>query len=186
MLSVISNLAKTGLTMLIVTHEMRLARGVSSRIFFMDQGGIHEDGTPEQIFEHPQSERTRSFINRVRSWEYTVTANVDFYEMMAGLENFCRLQFMGKKALNDCQLSVEEMVTGYLLPALRENPDQSAVIRIDAGEEEKGFSLIVDTRNLHGHDILAGGGDDLGGILLRNLLKRMPDQEPGVAVFTRQ
>ena len=52
-LSVINNLAKTGLTMLIVTHEMRLARDVSSRIFFMDQGGICEDGPPDQIFGHP-------------------------------------------------------------------------------------------------------------------------------------
>ena len=152
----------------------------------MDQGGIHEDGTPDQIFEHPRSERTRNFINRVRSWEYAVAANVDFYEMMASLESFCRLQFMGKKASNDCQLAVEEMVTGYLLPVLTKNPDKTAVIRIDAGEEEKGFSLIVDTRDLPWDDFLTGDSDDLAGILLRTLLKRMPDQEPGVAVFVRQ
>ena len=185
-LSVITNLAKTGLTMLIVTHEMRLAKGVSSRIFFMDQGGIHEDGTPDQIFEHPQSERTRNFIYRVRSWEYAVAANIDIYGMMASLESFCRLQFMGKKASNDCQLSVEEMVTGYLLPVLRENPDRSAVVRIDAGEEEKGFSLIVDARDLPETDFLAGDHDEFASILLQNLLKRLPDQEPGVAVFARQ
>jgi polar amino acid transport system ATP-binding protein len=185
-LSVITNLAKTGLTMLIVTHEMRLAKGVSSRVFFMDQGGIHEDGTPDQIFEHPQSERTRNFICRVRSWEYTVTGDIDLYEMMAGLENFCRLQFMGKKASNDCQLAMEEMVTGYLLPVLKENPDKSVVIQIDAGEGEKGFSLSVDTRALPRDVFLAGEHDDVSGILLRNLLKRMPDKEPGIAVFTRQ
>lgn len=161
-------------------------KGVSSRVFFMDQGGIHEDGTPEQIFERPRSERTRNFINRVRSWEYAVAANVDFYEMMAGLESFCRLQFMGKRASNDCQLAVEEMVTGYLLPMLRQKPDKSAVLRIDAGEEEKGFSLIVDTRGLPGNDFLAGEHDELANVLLQNLLKRVPDQEPGVAVFTRQ
>ena len=185
-LSVITNLAKTGLTMLIVTHEMRLAKGVSSRVFFMDQGGIHEDGTPEQIFEHPQSERTKNFINRVRSWEYAVTGDVDLYEMMAGLENFCRLQFMGKKASNDCQLAMEEMVTGYLLPVLKESPDKSVVIQIDAGEGEKGVSLSVDTRALPRDVFLAGEHDNVSGILLRNLLKRMPDKEPGIAVFTRQ
>ena len=172
--------------MLIVTHEMRLAKGVSSRIFFMDQGGIHEDGTPDQIFEHPQSERTRNFIYRVRSWEYAVAANVDIYGMMASLESFCRLQFMGKKASNDRQLSVEELVTGYLLPVRRKNPDKAAVIRIDAGEEEKEFSLVVDTRDLPGADFLAGEHNELANILLQNLLKRMPDQEPGVAVFARQ
>ena len=172
--------------MLIVTHEMRLAKGVSSRIFFMDQGGIHEDGTPDQIFEHPRSERTKNFIYRVRSWDYTVTANVDLYEMMASLESFCRLQFMGRKASNNCQLAVEEIVAGDLLPVLRNNPDKSAVIRINAGEEEKGFSLIVDARDLPWNEFLIGEHDGLTNILLRNLLKRMPDQEPGVAVFACQ
>ena len=51
---VIRSLAKQGMTMLIVTHGMRFAKEVSTRIFFMDQGIIYEDGTPEQIFENPQ------------------------------------------------------------------------------------------------------------------------------------
>ena len=106
--------------------------------------------------------------------------------MMASLESFCRLQFMGKKASNDCQLAVEELVTGYLLPILRISLDKAAVIRIDAGEEEKGFSLVVDTRDLPGADFLAGEHNELANILLQNLLKCMPDQEPGVAVFARQ
>ena len=185
-LSVITNLAKTGLTMLIVTHEMRLARGVSSRIFFMDQGGIHEDGTPDQIFEHPRSERTKNFINRVRSWEYAVAANVDIYEMMASLESFCRLQFMGRKSANNCQLAVEEGVTGYLLPVLKKYPDKSVVIRIDAGEEDKGFSLIVDARNTPWNEFLTGDHDELANILLQYLLKPVPDEIPGVAIFTCQ
>ena len=185
-LSIITNLAKTDLTMLIVTHEMRLAKSVSSRILFMDQGGVYEDGTPEQIFDHPQRERTRNFIYRVRTWEYAISASIDIYEMMANLESFCRLQFMGKKASNDCQLSVEELVMGYLLPVLRKSPDKVAVIRIEAGEEEKGFSLVVDTRDLPGADFMAGEQNELANILLQNLLKRMPDQEPGVAVFARQ
>ena len=185
-LSVITNLAKTGLTMLIVTHEMRLAKGVSSRILFMDQGGVYEDGSPDQIFDHPQRERTRNFIYRVRTWEYAVAANVDFYEMMASLESFCRLQFMGKKASNDCQLAVEEMVMGYLLHVLKKYPDKSLTLHIDAGEEGKAFSLIVDARELPWNEFLTEDHDDLAEILLRNLLKRMPDQEPGVAVFARQ
>ena len=47
--TVIRNLAKKGLTMMIVTHEMRFAREVANRVFYMDDGGIYEDGTPEQI-----------------------------------------------------------------------------------------------------------------------------------------
>ncbi len=90
------------------------------------------------------------------------------------------------KASNNCQLAVEEMVTGYLLPVLRNYPDKSLVIRIDAGEEEKGFSMIVDARDLPWNEFLTGEHDELAQILLRNLLKRMPDQAPGVAVFARQ
>ena len=59
-LSVMRQLAKEGLTMLIVTHEMRFARDVSSRIFFMNEGVIYEDGTPQQIFEHPRRSATKA------------------------------------------------------------------------------------------------------------------------------
>ena len=57
-------LAKSGLTMIIVTHEMEFARDVSDRVIFMDKGVIAEEGTPEQIFEHPQQERTKEFLQR--------------------------------------------------------------------------------------------------------------------------
>ena len=63
-LTIMRELAKEGLTMIIVTHEMAFARDVSSRVVFMDQGVIVEEGTPEQIFEHPQEERTRTFLKR--------------------------------------------------------------------------------------------------------------------------
>jgi len=52
--AVIRDLAGTGKTMMIVTHEMNFARAISNRIFYMDEGGIYEEGTPEQIFDHPQ------------------------------------------------------------------------------------------------------------------------------------
>ena len=55
-------LAKEGLTMIIVTHEMGFAKEVADRVVFMDQGRIEEQGTPEQLFEHPTSERTADFL----------------------------------------------------------------------------------------------------------------------------
>lgn len=57
-------LAKSGLTMIIVTHEMDFARDVSDRVIFMDKGVIAEEGTPEQIFENPQQSRTKEFLQR--------------------------------------------------------------------------------------------------------------------------
>ncbi|TCD45585.1 amino acid ABC transporter ATP-binding protein [Streptococcus sp. X16XC17] len=57
-------LAKSGLTMIIVTHEMEFARDVSDRVIFMDKGVIAEEGSPKQIFEEPKEERTREFLKR--------------------------------------------------------------------------------------------------------------------------
>jgi len=64
-LEVIRGLAKSGMTMLIVTHEMGFARDVSTRVFYMDQGEVHESGAPAEIFNHPKSERTRNFVGQV-------------------------------------------------------------------------------------------------------------------------
>ena len=65
-LKVMKSLAESGLTMLVVTHEMAFARDVSDRVVFMDGGVILEDGTPEEIFDHPKYDRTREFLSRTR------------------------------------------------------------------------------------------------------------------------
>ena len=64
-LQVISDLAADGITMVVVTHEMGFARKVANRVLFMDGGQIAEQGTPEEIFEHPQNPRTKEFLSRV-------------------------------------------------------------------------------------------------------------------------
>ena len=63
-LKVINGLAQRNTTMVIVTHEMKFAHDVSDKVLFMDQGVIVEQGTPEQVFEHPTQERTRQFLER--------------------------------------------------------------------------------------------------------------------------
>ena len=64
-LLVIKDLVKTGLTTVIVTHEMGFAKEVSNRVFFMDGGVIAEKGTPDEVFNHPQNPRTREFLSKV-------------------------------------------------------------------------------------------------------------------------
>ena len=64
-LDVMKKLAEQGMTMVVVTHEMGFAREVGNRVLFMDNGLIVEEGTPEQIFEHPKSERLQSFLSKV-------------------------------------------------------------------------------------------------------------------------
>ena len=64
-LEVMKQLAQEGMTMVVVTHEMGFAREVANSVFFMDGGGILEEGTPEQIFDQPQEERTKAFLSKV-------------------------------------------------------------------------------------------------------------------------
>ena len=64
-LSLMQDLAKDGMTMVVVTHEMGFAREVASRVIFMDQGIVMESGTPEQIFSNPQNERTKLFLSKI-------------------------------------------------------------------------------------------------------------------------
>lgn len=64
-LAVMKDLAKQGMTMVVVTHEMGFAKEVADRVVFVDDGQILEEGTPEQIFEHPQNERLQDFLNKI-------------------------------------------------------------------------------------------------------------------------
>lgn len=64
-LEVMKNLALSGMTMMVVTHEMGFAREVAHRVLFMDDGVVVEEGTPQEIFDHPQNPRTQSFLSKV-------------------------------------------------------------------------------------------------------------------------
>ncbi|MEG2138162.1 MAG: amino acid ABC transporter ATP-binding protein, partial [Oscillospiraceae bacterium] len=115
-LSVIRTLAKAGMTMMIVTHDMKLAQSVSTRIFYMDDGGIYEDGPPEQIFNHPQRERTRYFVNRLKTYECEIkTTTFDFIEASVGIEEFGRKQQLTQRTINGLQLIFEELCVQTLL-----------------------------------------------------------------------
>ncbi len=70
---IIAKLAGEGCTMMIVTHGIEFARSISNRVFYMDQGGIYEDGPPEQVFDEPEKERTRKFIRRLACLEKKLT-----------------------------------------------------------------------------------------------------------------
>ena len=64
-LDVMKALAKEGMTMVVVTHEMGFAREVASRVVFVDDGQIQEEGTPEEVFDHPKNERLKSFLSKI-------------------------------------------------------------------------------------------------------------------------
>lgn len=88
-LNVIKDLAKQGMTMMIVTHEMEFAKEVSNRVFYLDQGIIYEEGTPEQILNNPQKERTQEFIRQQHIFRYKLTSSdYKLSEIVALLTDF--------------------------------------------------------------------------------------------------
>ena len=125
--AVIRELAKTGKTMLIVTHEMNFARAISNRIFFMDEGGIYEDGTPEQIFDHPQRENTRRFVRRLKVLELTIgSRDYDFLGMASQIQTYCTRNQITPKLTDYIQLTFEETMQ-LLVPVLKQFPIQASV-----------------------------------------------------------
>ena len=103
-------LAKDGLTMLIVTHRMRLARDIASRTFFLHQGRLLEDGTPDQIFKHPQYPETQSFVQQIHTLRFNIaTRRFDFYDMMSRIRQFC-LRYAIPEKMDPVTHIVEEML----------------------------------------------------------------------------
>ena len=121
-LAVIRSLAKQGLTMMIVTHEMKFARDVSTRVFYMDQGEVYEDGTPEEIFDNPRKERTRQFIRRLKVFEETITSrDFDFIGINSRLEEFGRRHMMPQRLINGMQVVFEELCVQTIMPLMADD-----------------------------------------------------------------
>ncbi|MCR5008747.1 MAG: amino acid ABC transporter ATP-binding protein [Oribacterium sp.] len=99
-LNVMKDLAKSGATMVVVTHEMDFARDVASKVIFMDKGVIVEEGTPEKIFTHPKEERTAQFLKRILKEDYRADQDSDFTEKDDSLLAKVFGGGSGKKAYN--------------------------------------------------------------------------------------
>jgi len=116
-LSVIRQLADEGMTMLIVTHEMKFAHDVSTRLFFMYDGYIHEDGSPEQIFGNPVHSATKAFIQRIRKEVFEINGpDFDFLGMHSTIGAFCyKYGISAKQAAADqlCDKMLDDVMAAY-------------------------------------------------------------------------
>jgi polar amino acid transport system ATP-binding protein len=137
-LAVIRKLAKDGMTMMIVTHEMKFARDVSTRVLYMDEGIIFEEGTPQQIFDEPQKDRTRAFIHNIKSFTFAIRSKTfDLYSLNAGVETFGQKQFLAEKQIFNIQLVLEELLINKLLARSGESVDMTVTV----GYSEKNYEI---------------------------------------------
>ncbi len=138
--AVIRNLAKEGHTMMVVTHDMKFSREIANRVFYMDEGIVYEEGTPDEIFDNPKKERTRAFVKRLKTYEYTIDSkDFDFYEMLGGLEAFGREQFMTAMQVRNMNLVLEELIMHNILPHT-----EDINISVSYYEEEKCIEMNLD------------------------------------------
>jgi len=165
-LAVIRKLARDGMTMAIVTHEMAFARDVSNRVFYMDEGRIYEQGSPQEIFEQPKLEKTRAFVNRIRSLTRRIdTPGYDLYSLNAEIEAFCARQIL-PQSLRDRLLPLVEESLQICRPQLDRAP---ADLTVAYSEKTGGLELIIE-RTAQAGNLLENPlvPDDLGVRLIRH------------------
>lgn len=115
-LATIRMLAKRDMTMLIVTHKMAFAREVATRVLYFNQGGIYEEGTPEQLFDQPQRPGTQAFVKRLKTFEREITSpTFDFIAVSTDIEEFGRRQLLSQRQIHHLQMVFEELCVQTLL-----------------------------------------------------------------------
>ena len=165
--AVIRELAKTGKTLMIVTHEMSFARSISTRVFFMDEGGIYEDGTPEQIFDNPQKEKTRRFIKKLKTLELNIRSrDYDFPEKTGLIDQYCMKNQISKSSGTRIHLVFEELVNNLILPHL---DDPVIEVACEYSEENENTTIQI---KYNGNRFDASEGEEN---LARSVLKGAAD-----------
>jgi polar amino acid transport system ATP-binding protein len=170
-LYVMRQLAKDGMTMAVVTHEMEFARDVSTRVFYMDEGSIYEEGTPQQIFTDPRREKTRAFVHRIRSYRHRIgSPDFDRYAMNAEIEAFCEKHLLPRDTRYGLLVAIEEVLEIWK-PTLRLDPlDLCVTYSEKTNALEAAFERSGEWPHPLESDLLP---DDLGLRMIRGLTERV-------------
>ena len=140
--AVIKDLAKRGLTLMIVTHEMRFAREIANRVFYMDEGGVYEDGTPKEIFDNPKREKTIRFIKHLKVFETVITSkDFDFIGFNTSLEEFGRKNQVAQRAIMRAQAVFEELGVQIILPEL--SGEFQLSVALEYSQDEETLSMLI-------------------------------------------
>ncbi len=165
-LAVIRNFAKLGFTMIIVTHEMNFAKEVAHRVLFMDERGIYESGTPDEIFNNPKKVKTMAFIRKLKTFNYKVSSyNFDLIGMNSQLELFCVKYNIERKKIDNVNLALEEMIT-YILQKCYDRPQAPNIdIIVEYGDIDKKIEIEIvhDGKNINPFENNSFKAADQGG-----------------------
>ena len=148
-LAVIRKLAKSKITMVIVTHEMNFAKEISNRIIYMNDGKICEEGTPEKIFNNPAKKETKKFIYKECNFTYEINSkDYDIYSLNSEILEFFEKYAIPNEMLEDISLKIQEVLN--LIFKLNNNAEltlsylkEKMQIKLEIVSEGNGFSLKI-------------------------------------------
>ena len=154
--TVIKRLVDSGITSIIVTHEMRFARNIASNILFLAEGGVYEEGSPDQIFDNPQKDLTRRFIYRSRMYEEALNkTDIDIYELCSRIRQYAIAYGLTRKQSKGIEYFCEELI----YPLIMFN---NAVLRIIADENRNEYSITAEFKGLNKDPLSLECIDELG------------------------
>lgn len=163
-LAVIRMLAKQKLTMIIVTHEMKFAQEVADRILFFADQGIYEQGSPEEIFNSPQREKTISFIRKHTSFSYEISkrSEFDLMKLQGGIWSFAEKYGINDKHTYLLQLSSEELIYEFFHGSFADGEEVDLKLDVTYAQADDSIILEVVSGGAEYNPILAESQDDDG------------------------
>jgi len=169
---VLKKLASSGRTMVVVTHEMRLAKELSNRVFYLDEKGIYEEGSTTQIFEDPQKEKTKRFIKQLKCLDLIIDPECyDMAEIVAAIRNYGVRLSMDPRTIKRLQLLFEE----FCIHGLIENGKVSSEIDVTIEYNAKTNELIMNVS--HAGDLGRNYLDEYSAMLVENIMEEIELKE---------
>jgi polar amino acid transport system substrate-binding protein len=169
-LGVMTRLARQGMTMLVVTHEMRFARQVSSRVLFFADGVVYEDGTPDQLFDNPQRERTKQFIQQIHETTFIIESEYfDWFAMMSQMEQFCQQYNLSRQRTTNVLHVIDESLA--ILGSGGRVISPNTVLTLAYTERDDSLQLSIKSQQAIGSDAFDTERDDLAVTILRNFCR---------------
>lgn len=185
---VIQELTTMGYTIMLVTHDMKFAEKVSTRVLYLDQGGIYEEGTPEQIFQNPEKDRTRAFIKQFKTFECVIdSAGSDYLSFYSKLDRFAFKHEIEPAMRNSIISIFEELCYQIMLNGVKDrnnycinfsveysSRDHDAVIRaafnnIEMNQDDEANKMSWGIINHKADKIKIDKTDDINGTVIINL-----------------
>lgn len=169
---VIRDLIKNGLTCIIVTHEMRFAKSIASKVIFLAEHGIYEQGSSEKIFENPEKPLTKQFIYRARLTTIDISENnFDLYDTATKIKTALMPHGLNKNQSKAVEYIMDEIVN----PVIESKDIKNMTISVIASETGTGHKIYLETKDSNENLFTRPEIDEMGSKIVNNFATNIKD-----------